>query len=212
MGQTAAGRRWVYPRVCGGTHFPQGDGIVLSGLSPRVRGNPSYSPGDRSCRGSIPACAGEPYTCSSRPVKRKVYPRVCGGTCYPILLPLRVRGLSPRVRGNHPICSRRQPHGGSIPACAGEPLYPTPSVGKAKVYPRVCGGTAGLVARSWPACGLSPRVRGNPRQRRRAGNSIRSIPACAGEPLSPSSPGRPDWVYPRVCGGTLRDQRQARDL
>ncbi len=70
----------VYPRVCGGTPL----GLVLrhtsSGLSPRVRGNPSCSRQRKVKRGSIPACAGEPrvHALGSYPVK--VYPRVCGGT------------------------------------------------------------------------------------------------------------------------------------
>ena len=32
----------------------------------------------------------------------------------------------------------------------------------------------------------------------------RSIPACAGEPRGVLEPARPAWVYPRVCGGTMR--------
>ena len=50
--------------------------------------------------------------------------------------------------------------------------------------------------------GLSPRVRGNPRTRRRRTSGGRSIPACAGEP-GRCCRCRADWgVYPRVCGGT----------
>ena len=30
---------WVYPRVCGGTHFVEQYSASLRGLSPRVRGN-----------------------------------------------------------------------------------------------------------------------------------------------------------------------------
>ena len=117
-------------------------------------------------------------------------------------------GLSPRVRGNrhqsagaessgyqtacNPVRVGGGVGGGSIPACAGEPvsIYPSrPLLGLsprgggtlrwaalcwASVYPRVCGGT---LARS----GLSPRVRTN--------NSAATT--------------RPEnRVYPRVCGGT----------
>ena len=32
--------RWVYPRVCGGTHPAVRVGAAIPGLSPRVRGNP----------------------------------------------------------------------------------------------------------------------------------------------------------------------------
>ena len=53
-------RNRVYPRVCGGTSRRLEPSSWLSGLSPRVRGNPAWS--SRQARGdrSIPACAGEP--------------------------------------------------------------------------------------------------------------------------------------------------------
>ena len=157
----AGNRAGVYPRVCGGTARQGLPPLRCWGLSPRVRGNhPAVNQGG-IFRGSIPACAGEPPVCRKTARRRPVYPRVCGGT-------RRVRrhcrtaaGLSPRVRGNHPVgnlvdCRRR-----SIPACAGEPgRAPTASDG-APVYPRVCGGTAKLAHRGACVRGLSPRVRGN---------------------------------------------------
>ena len=71
------------------------------------------------------------------------------------------------------------------------------------VYPRVCGGTGASDRSVSPACGLSPRVRGNPWPRRLPNASIRSIPACAGEPRRCVRQASDDAVYPRVCGGTL---------
>ena len=53
-----------------------------------------------------------------------------------------------------------------------------------------------------PPTGLSPRVRGNPGRRRQHGEGRGSIPACAGEPISPIALPIPATVYPRVCGGT----------
>ena len=55
--------------------------------------------------------------------------------------------------------------------------------------------------------GLSPRVRGNRVQQ--VGNIAvqRSIPACAGEPASPTTPPAMPAVYPRVCGGTAQNKR-----
>ena len=90
----------------------------------------------------------------------------------------------------------------SIPACAGEPP-PTssPSAGQA-VYPRVCGGTICIGHMVNELEGLSPRVRGNPQPGRYAGYLVRSIPACAGEPLAVASFNTECGVYPRVCGGT----------
>ena len=90
----------VYPRVCGGTGVLQLTLMRVSGLSPRVRGNLVPVLVDAHDLGSIPACAGEPRP--GRPFcrRRRVYPRVCGGTAPSRSLPSRTRGLSPRVRGN----------------------------------------------------------------------------------------------------------------
>ena len=94
-------RTEVYPRVCGGTPTAFTSGLLIYGLSPRVRGNPACDnelmPGERS----IPACAGEPRREPERDPP--------------------IKGLSPRVRGNHVIVEDRPLMKGSIPACAGEP-------------------------------------------------------------------------------------------
>ena len=71
-----------------------------------------------------------------------------------------------------------------------------------KVYPRVCGGTAGETVRANAAAGLSPRVRGNRMRCHRRTPVAGSIPACAGEPAPAFRPSRTLPVYPRVCGGT----------
>ena len=111
----------VYPRVCGGTRSAGKMGFWNGGLSPRVRGNPDPAVRDLIRERSIPACAGEPRFAPNPENIVKVYPRVCGGT-QPHHPPRpRVRGLSPRVRGN--------------PAAPAHPGAP------AQVYPRVCGGT-----------------------------------------------------------------------
>ena len=192
----------VYPRVCGGTQEILSHHGHIDGLSPRVRGNPDRIICTLPPGGSIPACAGEPRTWAIKWKTTSVYPRVCGGTWYD-----RDRngvriGLSPRVRGN--------PVGGvptiaglrSIPACAGEPSVAGAVAARLTVYPRVCGGTKQGRSLCHACSGLSPRVRGNHKHGYSNVWSGRSIPACAGEPLtwwrrSPITP-----VYPRVCGGT----------
>ena len=73
----------------------------------------------------------------------------------------RLDGLSPRVRGNLEPDPPRLRFRGSIPACAGEPNSPDRSAGTARVYPRVCGGTAFRGVEMTRTSGLSPRVRGN---------------------------------------------------
>ena len=93
-----------------------------------------------------------------------------------------------------------------------------------KVYPRVYGGTGGRPRLGQCNSGLSPRVRGNLRRRRRwtgcrwvyprvyGGTyrwlfwlccSIRSIPACTGEPSAHFLRAGFERVYPRVYGGTF---------
>ena len=119
----------VYPRVCGGTvarglaqclspatcgtrsipacageprRVSSANCRLISGLSPRVRGNPSWPGGWRGKAGSIPACAGEPRAIpagASWPSWGSI--PACAGE--PIAGTGRVecrRGLSPRVRGN----------------------------------------------------------------------------------------------------------------
>ena len=133
-----------------------------------------------------------------------VYPRVCGGTPGGPGSPRPPSGLSPRVRGNqhHGLGASQRLR--SIPACAGEPRSRTAVKRTGTVYPRVCGGTTWVDLGETIYVGLSPRVRGNLSMRNTIVNAKRSIPACAGEPLSVVQRARLIPVYPRVCGGTCQ--------
>ena len=111
-------------------------------------------------------------------------------------------GLSPRVRGNLWAATGLNAAQGSIPACAGEPPFGGAEVVNDRVYPRVCGGTLIVVGMLTIVAGLSPRVRGNPSLAVRIAGLDGSIPACAGEPLTPVPVVSEAKVYPRVCGGT----------
>ncbi len=151
----------VYPRVYGGTAQQNITNIRAYGLSPRVRGNRPAEYYEYPCLRSIPACTGEPGISVSRASLVRVYPRVYGGTGGNEHPPIRLIGLSPRVRGNLP-----REHDGSwversIPACTGEPGQKNPKNPTAKVYPRVYGGTRHLPVTALGRMGLSPRVRGN---------------------------------------------------
>ena len=90
----------VYPRVCGGTFTTFPESCILTGLSPRVRGNHFKIALARWLNRSIPACAGEPSSATTHRGFHWVYPRVCGGTAVPLGTSNLERGLSPRVRGN----------------------------------------------------------------------------------------------------------------
>ena len=121
--QSRTWRTWrVYPRVCGGTLSMSISTPITTGLSPRVRGNPSMLTSLLSLAGSIPACAGEPTRSAASRRRTGVYPRVCGGTPDDRILARPAQGLSPRVRGNLKASAHEGPLSGSIPACAGEPV------------------------------------------------------------------------------------------
>ena len=128
---------------------------------------------------------------------------MCGGTSFDYNLGTAYRGLSPRVRGNPARAGQPGMPARSIPACAGEPMGRHAASAHRKVYPRVCGGTAGPRWGAGPESGLSPRVRGNRAANRPPDGDCRSIPACAGEPTTSKPDGWRETVYPRVCGGTL---------
>ena len=173
----------VYPRACGGTVFCDRVQPPHRGLSPRVRGNPVLEVALDPQPGSIPARAGEPSDGAVPARGRRVYPRACGGTYTGAMIVLSVEGLSPRVRGNRARAGCGGSASGSIPARAGEPIRATCCPPRSRVYPRACGGTLAPPP-NWIKCwGLSPRVRGNPQQRRPARRHHGSIPARAGEPV-----------------------------
>ena len=192
-----------YPRVCGGTALAGHHSTRRWGLSPRVRGNLVECPHDRSRSGTIPACAGEPHSRTSRRLRQRDYPRVCGGTAPDRSVKVCKMGLSPRVRGNLPISPSHDCFDWTIPACAGEPSGSLTGSGSARDYPRVCGGTPVIAASTFEAKGLSPRVRGNPSSISPSKYSGGTIPACAGEPTVLPLRWMANRDYPRVCGGTV---------
>ena len=146
-------------------------------------------------------CGGTKAQSGAVPAGR-VYPRVCGGTNGAPGTPGFTRGLSPRVRGNPGPAIRPNDGPGSIPACAGEPGNRTLEEFLAGVYPRVCGGTFGYDVTDVQKVSLSPRVRGNPSFTPIVPDGMKSIPACAGEPVIRDAGAAVPEVYPRVCGGT----------
>ena len=189
--------------MCGGSGGICSSTRAAAGLSPRVRGKRSRGSDEQPGRGSIPACAGEAGAetdiCKGKPV----YPRVCGGSRPSGAPPGASPGLSPRVRGKRNIPVTFPGRVGSIPACAGEasPYPQTPY--QSAVYPRVCGGSFRRNHHSLGITGLSPRVRGKLNDAAAAIGCARSIPACAGEAFRAFRLRVAEWVYPRVCGGSI---------
>ena len=194
---------WVYPRVGGETASTITSQRSRSGLSPRGRGNRDFFGRHDSIVGSIPAWAGKPLLRYARHNTKKVYPRVGGETLDTKLRQGPLRGLSPRGRGNLGDLAHLDGVARSIPAWAGKPSSPRTEVLWRKVYPRVGGETPPLTDQEIMAEGLSPRGRGNLRDRDRHGGDRGSIPAWAGKPAVAMSEPRPIKVYPRVGGETV---------
>ena len=186
--------------------------MTCRGLSPRVRGNPTWTCCSMARVGSIPACAGEPTKCGCSGGRFKVYPRVCGGTQQPGCAIKPLGWVYPRVYGGTTPpqpCSEYDLR--SIPAFTGEPPDDRPIKPSNWVYPRVYGGTATEPARTscWHTPGSIPACTGEPAPGYLWDGgrcAIGSIPACAGEPLVDWGSMRIRTVYPRVCGGTRSPQ------
>ena len=90
---------------------------------------------------SIPAWAGEPSPGPHSLKRKRVYPRVGGGTDTDRVIRLIRGGLSPRGRGNRRGAGRNEAQIRSIPAWAGEPVVVCVVKVVDAVYPRVGGGT-----------------------------------------------------------------------
>ena len=192
----------VYPRACGGTEYDDLERQLISGLSPRLRGNHAITPSMHHAVRSIPAPAGEPFQHLVVEFVIQVYPRACGGTL-PFLSSPGIRyGLSPRLRGNPQLYIIKAVQIRSIPAPAGEPRRGDGNDYICGVYPRACGGTTFHPNRSAASYGLSPRLRGNPKSTRTPLIRAGSIPAPAGEPPVVDVQSPAVGVYPRACGGT----------
>ena len=175
-------RLTVYPRACGATGLLRAALEPIQGLSPRLRGHRRHERQADLIVGSIPALAGPPNRKPNCRQHITVYPRACGATNRGAYLHLKVKGLSPRLRG-HPCGngSMALPMW-SIPALAGPPDVGLSHYAPPEVYPRACGATASGQGRASSSRGLSPRLRGHRKRRARAARKRGSIPALAGPP------------------------------
>src|SRR5690606_23896577 len=157
-----------------------GGGVVMSGLSPRMRGT-----GARARR--------------SWPLST-VYPRGCGERCEILRDQYGLTGLSPRMRGTAPGSGVLPGRSRFIPADAGNGGgQAMPSLG-GPVYPRGCGERGQTLLHENRIDGLSPRMRGTVAARQCPAWAARFIPADAGNGDKPYSTKTGLTVYPRGCG------------
>ena len=190
--------------MCGESVSPVGAAGVAQGPSPRVRGIRRQPSPAQPRLGSIPACAGNPRRADDVQPLSRVHPRVCGESIRASSMVPAAAGPSPRVRGI-PVGERSSGHqGGSIPACAGNPVAFRYRRGKGEVHPRVCGESVGVTGKDTEDRGPSPRVRGIQLWPALADEVGGSIPACAGNPRDGARLARLPGVHPRVCGESPR--------
>ena len=92
---------------------------------------------------------------------------------------------------------------GSIPAPAGETIYHNDPGDELMVHPRACGGNSGPPSQPPIRSGPSPRLRGKLGSTFATTDTVRSIPAPAGETRVAVQCGRFSGVHPRACGGNI---------
>ena len=192
-----------HPRVCGANMRLMITFLMLSGSSPRVRGEHADGLFHSMWFRIIPACAGR--TASTRPSRRRApdHPRVCGANCALAIRFERVIGSSPRVRGEHDARPALLQEGRIIPACAGRTRRACTRSRLPPDHPRVCGANDDDYSEREDTYGSSPRVRGEHVVQPRSRLYDRIIPACAGRTTRyrPRTCAWPD--HPRVCGANV---------
>ena len=154
----------VYPRLRGGSVALAAALLPDGGLSPPTRGIP---PRGRpiSCRQrSIPAYAGDPAEGRRQAQRRRVYPRLRGGSEADEAVLNRLQGLSPPTRGIRAADAGFSTNERSIPAYAGDPDVYAVGLGAGEVYPRLRGGSYWVDGGRALHRGLSPPTRGIPRE------------------------------------------------
>ena len=171
----------VYPRTGGGNLDGTGLPTGVRGLSPHGRGKHSANPHFVQLKRSIPARAGETEPAAHQQPLPKVYPRTGGGN---------------RVAGWLGALGLR-----SIPARAGETRLWSRRCRIRQVYPRTGGGNRTTCGPLSIRKGLSPHGRGKPHRVSQGQDSVRSIPARAGETRPPAAARVSIRVYPRTGGG-----------
>ncbi len=201
---------WVYPRPRGGATTVTYQHTSHRGLSPPARGSHLVVVDAPTCRGSIPARAGEPPFGASADKMAVIYPRPRGGASRRYCTTCSLWGLSPPARGSRLLLALSIELHRSIPARAGEPGHSLDQRSANRVYPRPRGGAGGVALPALTASGLSPPARGSRRYGGRCCACSRSIPARAGEPTGFSSATKPPRVYPRPRGGAIMSRISSR--
>ena len=176
-----AGRRPDHPRACGANQVHSVFFPSQVGSSPRVRGKPGAGLEISFIRRIIPARAGQTWRADASTTACPDHPRACGANMVWSSSFRSLAGSSPRVRGKQETQLRPRYWGRIIPARAGQ--TPSSSLGTVPVpdHPRACGANACRVVFARACSGSSPRVRGKHGYSKSYVQTLRIIPARAGQ-------------------------------
>ena len=205
-----AGNTWIglaartkttdHPRVCG-EHLALQDRLVQSwGSSPRMRGTHVCKLVFSTCKGIIPAYAGNTFIIHAHRGSYRDHPRVCGEHERTRQLSWNRQGSSPRMRGTLKILWQCPILRRIIPAYAGNTLNIRLRARPPRDHPRVCGEHFRPFGKFCRQLGSSPRMRGTLGGTRAYRVDLGIIPAYAGNtPHILQLRGR-RRDHPRVCG------------
>ena len=129
-----------------------------------------------------------------------VYPRWRGEHFFRLRYVCINLGLSPLVRGTHPLSKAQPVYVRFIPAGAGNTIGGNAAREIEAVYPRWRGEHADSLYFSKRRAGLSPLARGTRVSRQFHGLLLRFIPAGAGNTYQEQKKTLLIWVYPRWRG------------
>ncbi len=149
---------------------------------------------------SIPAHAGNTHSAVLPALVLPVHPRACGEHKQGKEPSVAPSGPSPRMRGTRASLVRRLVVHRSIPAHAGNTCMTCTVASSSTVHPRACGEHLTILRTTSTVSGPSPRMRGTQRPLQSPLDSIRSIPAHAGNTYPLHINDSSASVHPRACG------------
>ena len=172
-----------HPRACGANYPTVWEATSKNGSSPRVRGKPHGAARPLHAARIIPARAGQTGTDERRRGAPSDHPRACGANQLDARRHHRRRRIIPARAGQ-----TQSHHGGLRPGTD---------------HPRACGANAATCFSRSASAGSSPRVRGKRRRSTLFHDSIRIIPARAGQTHDDTRRGQEKTDHPRACGANI---------
>ena len=170
----------VHPRMRGERTMIGADRPRIVGSSPHARGTPEGTFPTIKPKRFIPACAGNAVSLIYRLTNIAVHPRMRGERRV-VNVSARVSGgSSPHARGTHVQFFSMNFNKRFIPACAGNAHWPTCSSRISAVHPRMRGERVPVVGLAGFSGGSSPHARGTRERQQPQSETLRFIPACAG--------------------------------